>query len=104
MKVLQNLSSDIVVRFVQKTIDQESVLFADKNPANLNLVKMVESPMQIKSTKDSMKANLPLVHVTISNLKTIFREFFTVSVKITSITISIGEQLFNRLVVASIYP
>lgn len=47
IKVLQNVSADSAERFVQKTIDRESVLFTGKNPAYVNLEKMVESHIQI---------------------------------------------------------
>lgn len=68
-KVLPNVSEDSVERFVQKSIDRESVLFTDNNPAYINLEKMIGNHTQIKSSKDSTKANLPWVHVAIFNLE-----------------------------------
>ncbi|PZX61196.1 transposase-like zinc ribbon protein [Algoriphagus ratkowskyi] len=115
MKVLPNVSADSVERFVQKTIDRESVLFTDKNPAYINLEKMVESHIQIKSSKDSTKANLPWVHVAISNLKkNLLGIYHMVSEKHLQNYLNefvyklnrryFGEQLFNRLIIASVYP
>jgi hypothetical protein len=115
MKVLPNVSADSVEKFMQKAIDRESILFTDKNPAYVNLEKMVESHIQIKSSRDSTKANLPWVHVAISNLKkNLLGIYHMVSEKYLQNYLNefvyklnrkyFGDQLFNRLTIASIYP
>lgn len=96
-------------------IDRKSVLFTDKNPAYITLEKIAENHIQIKSSKDSTKANLAWVHVAISNLKkNLLGIYQMVSKKHLQNYLNefvnklnrryFGDQLFNRLIIASVYP
>lgn len=69
MKVLGDVSRESVEEFIKGSMDPKSVLFTDKNPAYLNIEKMVENLIKVKSYYESANGDLNWVHTAISNLK-----------------------------------
>jgi len=115
MKVLTDVTKETVEQFVEESIERESVLFTDKNTAYVNLERLVEEHIKIKSSPDSTKGALNWVHVAISNLKrNLLGIYHMVSEKYLQNYLNefvyklnrryFGEKLFNRLIVAAIYP
>lgn len=115
MKVLEDVTKDSVEQFVGKAVNPSSVLFTDKNTAYVDLGKMVENHIKVKSSKDSTNRELNWVHTAISNLKkNLLGIYHMVSQKYLQNYLDefayklnrryFGEQLFNRLIVAAVYP
>lgn len=115
MKVLNDATSNSVEKFVEKSVAPESVLFTDKNTAYVNLERMVENHIKVKSSPNTTKGDLNWVHVAISNLKkNLLGIYHMVSEKHLQNYLDefvyklnrryFGEKLFNRLIIASIYP
>jgi len=109
------VTKETVVQFVEESIDQESVLFTDKNTAYVCLERLMEEHIKIKSSPDSTKGALNWVHVAISNLKrNLLGIYHMVSEKYLKNYLNefvyklkrryFGEKLFNRLIIAAIYP
>jgi hypothetical protein len=69
LKVLVDVTRESVEGFVKESIDTKSVLFTDKNPDYVNLEKMVENLIKVKSYYESVNGDLNWVHTDISNLK-----------------------------------
>lgn len=115
MKVLTDVTKESVEEFVGESIEPESVLFTDKNTSNVDLEKLVEEHIKIKSSAESTKGDLNWVHVAISNLKrNLLGIYHMVSEKYLQNYLDefayklnrryFGEKLFDRLIVAAIYP
>lgn len=115
MRVLQDVTKESVEQFVAETVTPKSVLFTDKNTAYYNLERLVEEHVKVKSSPDSTSGDLNWVHVAISNLKkNLLGIYHMVSEKYLQNYLNefvyklnrryFGEKLFNRLIVASIYP
>jgi len=115
MKVLMDVTKESVEGFVEESVDPGSVLFTDKNTAYVNLEKLVEEHIKIKSSADSTKGDLNWVHVAISNLKrNLLGIYHMVSEKYLQNYLDefvyklnrryFGEKLFNRLILAAVYP
>jgi hypothetical protein len=115
MRVLQEVTKESVEQFVADAVTPKSVLFTDKNTAYYNLERLVEEHFKVKPSPDSTKGDLNWVHVAISNLKkNLLRIYHMVSEKYLQNYLNefvyklnrryFGEKLFNRLIVASIYP
>lgn len=62
LKVLGDMTRESVEGFVKESIDPKSVLFTDKNPAYVNLEKMVENHIKVKSSYESANGDLNWVH------------------------------------------
>lgn len=69
LKVLVDVTRGSVEEFVKKSIDSKPVLFTDKYTAYLNLEKMMEQHIKVKSTSESANGPLNWAHIAISNLK-----------------------------------
>ncbi|MFC3414100.1 IS1595-like element ISAhi1 family transposase [Algoriphagus hitonicola] len=115
MKALGDVTRESVEEFVKESIDSKSALFTDKNAAYVNLEKMVEQHIKVKSTSESTNGALNWVHTAISNLKkNLLGIYHMVSEKylqnyLNEFTYKLnrryfGEKLFNRLIIASVYP
>ena len=115
LKVLGDVTRESVEGFVKESIDPKSVLFTDKNPAYVNLEKMVENHIKVISSYESANEELNWVHTAISNLKrNLFRIYHMVSEKHLQSYLNefayklnrryFGDKLFDRLFVASVYP
>jgi hypothetical protein len=115
MKILKDVTSESVEGFIADSLNPKSVLFTDKNPAYVNLEKMVENHIKVKSSASTTKGDLNWVHVAISNLKkNLLGIYHMVSEKYLQNYLDefvyklnrryFGEKLFDRLIIASIYP
>lgn len=115
MKVLGDVTRESVEEFVKESIDSKVVLFTDKNAAYVNLEKMVEQHIKVKSSSESTNGVLNWVHTAISNLKkNLLGIYHMVSEKYLQNYLDefayklnrryFGEKLFNRLIIASVYP
>lgn len=114
MKILKDVTSESVEGFIADSLNPKSVLFTDKNPAYVNLEKMVENHIKVKSSASTTKGDLNWVHVAISNLKkNLLGIYHMVSEKYLQNYLDefvyklnrryFGEKLFDRLIIASIY-
>jgi hypothetical protein len=115
LKVLGDVTRESVEIFVKESIDPKSVLFTDKNPAYVNLEKMVENHIKVKSSYESANGDLNWVHTAISNLKrNLLGIYHMVSEKHLQSYLNefayklnrryFGDKLFDRLFIASVYP
>ena len=115
LKVLGDVTRESVEGFVKESIDPKSVLFTDKNPAYVNLEKMVENQIKVKSSYESTNEELNWVHTAISNLKrNLLGIYHMVSEKHLQSYLNefayklnrryFGDKLFDRLFIASVYP
>ena len=115
LKVLGDVTRESVEGFVKESIDPKSVLFTDKNPAYVNLEKMVENHIKVKSSYESANGDLNWVHTAISNLKrNLLGIYHMVSEKHLQSYLNefayklnrryFGDKLFDRLFIASVYP
>ncbi|QDH77854.1 IS1595 family transposase [Echinicola soli] len=115
MQVLKNVTAETVEQLVEEAIGKETVLFTDKNQAYVNLESLVGDHIKVKSSEDSANGDLNWVHTAISNLKkNLLGIYHMVSEKYLQNYLGefvyklnrryFWDKLFNRLVVAAIYP
>ena len=115
MKVLHEVTKESVEQFVEVAVTPKTVLFTNKNTAYYNLERLADEHIKIKSSPDSTKGDLNWVHLVISNLKkNLLGINHMVSEKYLQNYLNefvyklnrryFGEKLFNRLIIASIYP
>lgn len=69
LKMLGDVSRESVEGFVKEPLDPKSVLFTDKSTAYVNLEKMVDNHIKVKSSYESANGDLNWEHIAISNLK-----------------------------------
>jgi hypothetical protein len=109
------VTKESVEVFVKESIDPKSVLFTDKNPAYVNLVKMVKNHIKVKSSYESANGVLKWVHTAICNLKRdLLGIYHMVSEKHLQSYLNefiyklnrryFGEKLFERLIIVSVDP
>jgi hypothetical protein len=115
MKVLRNETAASIEQFVTNSIDKKSVLTTDKNQASVNLERLVDNHIKVKSSKSAANGELNWVHTAISNLKrNLLGIYHMVSEKYIQNYLDefvyklnrryFGEKLFDRLIIAAIYP
>ena len=115
MKVLTNETAESIEQFVKDSIDKKSVLTTDKSQASVNLERLVDNHIKVKSSKIVANGELNWVHTAISNLKrNLLGIYHMVSEKYIQNYLDefvyklnrryFGEKLFHRLVIAAIYP
>ncbi|MCH7410530.1 IS1595 family transposase [Belliella sp. DSM 111904] len=113
MKVIPDASASSFEGFVNDAIDKESVLITDKNQAYVNLEKLVECHIKVKSSEKSTNDELNWVHTAISNLKkNLLGIYHMVTEKYLQNYLDefvyklnrryFGEKLFDRLIIAAI--
>lgn len=115
MEVLGKVDGEHVKQFIKKNADGDIVLFTDNNTAYVQLEDIVETHFTVVSGKESTNDTLRWVHKAISNLK---RKLLGINHMITYKYLQnylnefvyklnrryFGEALFDRLIIASIYP
>jgi transposase-like protein len=69
MKVLEAQDSEAIDKEVKKSIDQETIVFSDKNNSYLRIEDYVEAHVMEKSSKETTVETLRWVHIAISNAK-----------------------------------
>lgn len=115
MEVIDKVDREHVNGFIKKNTEGDIVLFTDKNTAYVDLKDIVSAHFTVISGKESTNDTLRWVHKAISNLK---RKLLGINHMITYKYLQnylnefvyklnrryFGEKLFDRLVLASIYP
>ena len=115
LKVFVDVTRESLKEFIKESMDTKSVLFSYKNPAYVNLEKMVENLIKVKSYYESANGDLNWVHTAISNLKrNLLGIYHMVSEKHLQSYLNefeyklnrryFGDKLFDRLFIASVYP
>jgi len=114
MKVLETHNSEEITEIVKKTIHEMSIVFSDKSTSYVDIAEYVDVHISEISDRNTTIDTLKWVHIAISNAK---RNFLGVYHKINGIYLQnyLNEfvyklnrrymnSIFERLIVASIYP
>jgi hypothetical protein len=114
MKVLKSHKSKEVESLIKDSLDPKTIVFSDKSSSYFNFEDYVEAHITAKSNKETTTEILKWVHIAISNAK---RNFLGVYHKINGeylqnyldefvykLNRRHFKSIFERLVVASIYP
>ena len=115
MEVLGKVDRHHVNRFIKKNTEGDIALFTDKNTAYVDIKDIVATHFTVVSGKEATNDTLRWVHKAISNLK---RKLLGINHMITYKYLQnylnefvyklnrryFGDRLFDRLVLASIYP
>ncbi len=112
MKVLGNQNSESVDAEIQKSLDNEAIVFSDKSTSYFNIHEYVEAHHVEISSKEVTRTTLKWVHIAISNAK---RNFLGIYHKIKrkylqnylnefvyKLNRRYFKSIFERLVVASL--
>ena len=113
-KVLNTHKADSTEDTFKKAIDDEEIIvFTDKSTSYVNIADYVEIHITEKSSKKTTKETLKWVHIAISNAKRNFvGTYYKIKKKYLQLYLNefvyklnrryFGEQIFDRLVIASI--
>lgn len=114
MKVLNNHTADAVESVVEKSLEEQCIVFSDSSNTYFNFENYVEAHFMSKSSKDTTISDLKWVHIAIGNAK---RNFLGVYHKIKGLYLQnylnefvyklnrrYFDSVFERLLVASVYP
>lgn len=115
MEVLNKVDSENVNQFIKRNTVRDVVLFTDRNTAYVNLEKVVDTHFTVAAGKEETNDTLRWVHKAISNLKrNLLGIYHMVTYKYLQNYLNefvyklnrryFGEKLFERLIIASIYP
>lgn len=113
-KLFRDVTKESVVEFMKDSIDPKSVLFTDKNIAYVNLEKIVENHIKVKSSSESANGDLNWIHTAISKMKNnLLGIYHMISEKHLQSNLNefayklnrryFGNKLFERLNIASVY-
>lgn len=114
MVKIANLKAKTAEKLVKELIDKDAVLQTDESTTFVNIADCIDTHISyISSTKEG-KFNLRWVHIAISNLKRDLQKYHMVSERMLQNYLNefcyklnrryFGKKLFDRLVIASIYP
>ena len=114
MKKIKNLEAKTAQALIKEYIDSDSVLQTDKSTTFSDLSDCIDVHVrEISGTKEG-NFNLKWVHIAISNLKKHLQTYHMISERMMQNYLDefcyklnrryFGEKLFDRLIVASIYP
>jgi hypothetical protein len=114
MKKIKNLEAKTVQALIKEYIDSNSVLQTDKSTTFSDLSDCIDVHVrEISGTKEG-NFNLKWVHIAISNLKKHLQTYHIISERMMQNYLDefcyklnrryFGEKLFDRLIVAAIYP
>ena len=112
-KVLKNHNAETVDGVLQKSLDQQCIVFSDKSTSYVNIADYVELHVTEKSNKQTTTEALKWVHITISNAKrTLLGNYHKIKGKYLQLYLNefvyklnrryFGDKLFDRLVIANI--
>ena len=114
MVKIENLKAKTAEKLVKDLIDKKAVLQTDQSTTFANLEDCIDVHVSEISSTEEGKFNLRWVHIAISNLKRDLQKYHMVSEKMLQNYLNefcyklnrryFGKKLFDRLVVASIYP
>ena len=114
MKKIKNLEANTAQALIKEYIDSDSVLQTDKSTTFSDLSDCIDVHVrEISGTKEG-NFNLKWVHIAISNLKKHLQTYHMISERMMQNYLDefcyklnrryFGEKLFDRLIVAAIYP
>ena len=114
MKKIKNLEAKTAQALIKEYIDSDSVLQTDKSTTFSDLSDCIDvHVIEISGTKEG-NFNLKWVHIAISNLKKHLQTYHMISERMMQNYLDefcyklnrryFGEKLFDRLIVAAIYP
>jgi transposase-like protein len=112
-KVLDTHLSEEVNQEVQRSIDNQSIVFSDKSSSYVDIADFVELHMAEKSDKQTTTHTLRWVHITIGNAKrNLLGNYHKIKRKYLQLYLNefvyklnrryFGERIFDRLVLANI--
>jgi hypothetical protein len=115
MEVIGKVDRSHVNRFLKRNTEVDIALFTYRKPAYVDLEDIVDTDFTVVSGREATNDTLRCVHKAINNLK---RKLLAINRMITYKYLEnylnefvyklnrrdLGERLFNRLVLASIYP
>ena len=114
MKKIKNLEAKTAQALIKEYIDKDSVLQTDKSTTFSDLSDCIDVHIkEISKTKEG-KFNLKWAHIAISNLKKHLQTYHMISERMMQNYLDefcyklnrrcFGQKLFDRLIIASIYP
>jgi hypothetical protein len=114
MKKIKNLEAKTAQTLIKEYIDSNSVLQTDKSTTFSDLSDCIDVHVREISGLDKGKFNLKWVHIAISNLKKYLQTYHMISERMMLNYLDefcyklnrryFGQKLFDRLIIASIYP
>lgn len=114
MKKIKNLEAKTAQTLIKEYIDSNSVLQTDKSTTFSDLSDCIDVHVREISGTDEGKFNLRWVHIAISNLKKHLQTYHMISERMMQNYLDefcyklnrryFGQKLFDRLIIASIYP
>lgn len=114
MKKIKNLEAKTAQTLIKEYIDSNSVLQTDKSTTFSDLSDCIDVHVREISGTDKGKFNLKWVHIAISNLKKHLQTYHMISERMMQNYLDefcyklnrryFGQKLFDRLIIASIYP
>lgn len=114
MKKIKNLEAKTAQTLIKEYIDSNSVLQTDKSTTFSDLSDCIDVHVREISGTDQGKFNLKWVHIAISNLKKHLQTYHMISERMMQNYLDefcyklnrryFGQKLFDRLIIASIYP
>ena len=114
MKKIKNLEAKTAQTLIKEYIDSNSVLQTDKSTTFSDLSDCIDVHVREISGTDKGKFNLRWVHIAISNLKKHLQTYHMISERMMQNYLDefcyklnrryFGQKLFDRLIIASIYP
>lgn len=114
MKKIKNLEAKTAQTLIKEYIDSNAVLQTDKSTTFSDLSDCIDVHVREISGTDEGKFNLRWVHIAISNLKKHLQTYHMISERMMQNYLDefcyklnrryFGQKLFDRLIIASIYP
>jgi ribosomal protein L37E len=114
MKKIKNLEAKTAQALIKEYIDSNSVLQTDKSTTFSDLSDCIDVHVRENSGTKEGNFNLKWVHIAISNLKKHLQTYHMISERMMQNYLDefcyklnrryFGEKLFDRLIVAAIYP
>jgi len=114
MKVLKDQRTGGINETIEKSLDEKSIVFSDKNKSYFEIDKFIDAHIMEKSTNEMAVTTLRWAHIAISNAK---RNFLGIYHKIKGkylqnyldefiykLNRRYFKSIFNRLLVACVYP
>jgi ribosomal protein L37E len=114
MKKIKNLEAKTAEDIIKDFVDKDTVLQTDKSTTFTNLSDCIDIHVKEISGTNEGKFNLKWVHIAISNLKKHLQTYHMITERMMQNYLDefcyklnrryFGQKLFDRLIIASIYP
>ena len=72
MKALESHKAAAVLEMVAENIQEKTIIFSDKSKTYMDIDKLVEGHVMLKSTKETTSTSLRWVHIGIANARRVF--------------------------------